>query len=670
MVTTVVAGHRDVLRRADEALHQRGSLRDSRELHTQAYRLAQTAGDAEAMAAAALGIGGLWVHEHRAAHESAQVEARQRRGLTDLAPDSPLGVRLRIRLAAEADYRVGTTAGVAAALKLARRADDPVALADALSLAHHCLLGPQHVGVRMRLASELLRVGFLTGRRVDVLMGLLWSTVDRLLAGDPMADRSLAELRDALASDGCSGHAAIGYVLHAIDVMLALRAGRLDDAESLAALCLTAGQQVGDADALAWYAGQLAAVRWYQGRTAELVPQLEQLAGATETGAIDRSSYAALAVGYAAAGDHTRAACALARVRGRDFTDMVRGSSWLTAMYAAVEAAYLLGDADTARAAYDVLEPYADLPVVLSLGIACFGSTHHVLGVAALSMAEPDRAVTHLRAAVRANQALGNLPATAWSRQRLAEALRARDGSGDLAEADAESDRAQIEARALGLTLPQPQSGPTGPTPLITESPLSATVSESRLQTDEPATGRPAAGDVAVTRHTGGVWEVRAHERTITVPDALGVRYLAILVARPGDEVEAIELARAVSGSGAPAADPSHGPARDPVLDARALREYRARLASLDTRIAHADPGSNEAKSAQQERDWLVTELSHATGLGGRVRSFTHDTERARIAVTKAVRRSLERIGEVDPLLGEELSARVRTGVRCCFDPR
>lgn len=43
-------------------------------------------------------------------------------------------------------------------------------LAEALSLAHHCLLGPDHVRLRRDLAVELIKASFRTERRTDLLM--------------------------------------------------------------------------------------------------------------------------------------------------------------------------------------------------------------------------------------------------------------------------------------------------------------------------------------------------------------------------------------------------------------------------------------------------------------------------------------------------------------------
>ncbi len=69
------------------------------------------------------------------------------------------------------------------------------------------------------------------------------------------------------------------------------------------------------------------------------------------------------------------------------------------------------------------------------------------------------------------------------------------------------------------------------------------------------------------------------------------------------------------------------------------------------------------------ERDWVLGELAGATGLAGRTRRFPDEAERARIAVGKAIRRTLARVHEADPVVGEHLRDTVRTGMLCSYRP-
>jgi hypothetical protein len=144
--------------------------------------------------------------------------------------------------------------------------------------------------------------------------------------------------------------------------------------------------------------------------------------------------------------------------------------------------------------------------------------------------------------------------------------------------------------------------------------------------------------------------------------------YLDVLIAHPGQEIPAVELVRGALPAGVP--DPAReAGSRQPQLDEVAVRDYRRRLAQLRTEIDEHDAGNDveRAARARAERDWLVAELRAATGLSGRVRDFPDDAERARIAVTKAIHRALDRLEAADPAVGAEVRSRVQTGLRCCF---
>lgn len=620
----------------ERALYVTGDLQSGRRWFDEAYREAERGDDGDHLARAALGLGGLWVHEHRTAADSGMVQARQRRALAAIDPNSPLAFRLRARLAGEADYRTGEHSAIMKLLDEARGMADPVTLTETLSLAHHCLLGPEHVSLRLELAEELIGQATSTSRRGDLLMGLMWQTVDLFHAGDPHAERRLEELRGLLE---VQDHRAVGFVVSAMEVMLSIRAGRFAQAETLADACAGRGAAAGDIDMTGWYGGQLGTIRWFQGRIAELVPVLSELVNSPLLSAVDNSYFAGTAVAAAAAGDRRLAVSMLARLRGRDLADLPRSSSWMTSMYGVVEAADLLGDADTAAQAYALLTPFSRLPVIASLGVACFGSTQHALGVASLTTGEVDRAVQHLRFAVHDNLALGHWPASVLSRWRLAQALALRHGPKDPA-ARQEREAAEQEADELGMELP-------------TEASSGASVHVHEVTT-------------ADCRRRGQQWQITLGRRAALVDHSVGVRHLATLIANPGCEIRATDLA---AGPG-----PADGvdDAAHLVLDEPARRTYKQRLSQLEAEIDELESMRDLERAAalRDERDWLIAELAAATGMGGRIRGFTGNAERARIAVGKAIRRALSRVAEADPVIGEELRKTVQTGVRCCYRPR
>src|SRR5262245_3169726 len=624
-----------LLARGEQALYVEGDLQSSRELFEAAYHDAERSCDAQALALAALGLGGLWVHEQRAVADAAAVQARQRHALSLLDPECTLALRLRARLAGEADYRSGRCDSILTLLDEARLTGDPLARAEALSLAHHCVLGPQHGDLRRRLAHELIVTASRTGRRSDHLMGLLWLALDLFLAGDPHAERYLAQLRDLLARQE---HLAVGFVVSAIEVMLRIRVGEFGEAEALATACARRGLAAGDADANGWYGAQLVAIRWYQGRMAELVPMLRELVNSPTLSAVDNSYFRALAVALATAGDQRRAAGELARLRGRGLAELPRSSSWLVMLYGAVEAAHLLADAGTSAQAYTLLSPFAAIPMTASLGVACFGSVQHALGVASLTVGETDRAVEHLRAAVDDNVALRHWPAVVLSRVRLGQALALRARSGDAAVARRELAAAARDAAALGMAVP------------------------------EAAGNRSVPTDLVVFRRRGRWWQVDLGDRSVQVEHSVGMLHLATLCAHPRQEIPAVELA---AGPGLLAAMLPPAATAQPVLDDLARREYRRRVARLDAEIdgLRARGETDRAATAVAERDWLTGELAAATGVGGRPRRFADDQERARIAVGKAIRRALDRIADADPAIAAHLRATIRTGQRCSYQP-
>jgi hypothetical protein len=144
-------GSTDLAAEAGQALLEAGRLAAARE---EFWRAADAADDAIALARAALGLGGLWVDEHRSTFERARVSGLQRRALARLDRATSLAHRLRSRLAAEESYASGDTSLVLGALDEARAQDDPAVLVEALWLTHHCLLGPEHSVDRLALADE------------------------------------------------------------------------------------------------------------------------------------------------------------------------------------------------------------------------------------------------------------------------------------------------------------------------------------------------------------------------------------------------------------------------------------------------------------------------------------------------------------------------------------
>jgi inorganic triphosphatase YgiF len=108
------------------------------------------------------------------------------------------------------------------------------------------------------------------------------------------------------------------------------------------------------------------------------------------------------------------------------------------------------------------------------------------------------------------------------------------------------------------------------------------------------------------------------------------------------------------------------------LLDHTATQQYRARIAELTDRIDTFESRDQSARAAEAiaERDWLLSELAAATGLARRARTFSHEHERARLSVSKAIHRTLTAITRADPAIGAHLSRCIGTGNHCSYRPQ
>jgi tetratricopeptide (TPR) repeat protein len=173
------------------------------------------------------------------------------------------------------------------------------------------------------------------------------------------------------------------------------------------------------------------------------------------------------------------------------------------------------------------------------------------------------------------------------------------------------------------------------------------------------------AAETNVFRLEGDHWLLVFAGRTERVRDLKGFHYLARLLGHPGYEFHVLDLVAAETGQEMPPSDAGE------MLDERAKRTYRHRLAEIEDDIEQARALADVEREAQAdaERDFLVRELARAVGLGGRDRRASSDSERARSGVTRAVRQGIARISEHHPPLGEHLNSAVRTGTYCAYLP-
>lgn len=320
---------------------------------------------------------------------------------------------------------------------------------------------------------------------------------------------------------------------------------------------------------------------------------------------------------------------------------------------ARVEAEIAAGAVDEARSAADELAVIAARFRSKAL-IAAATLARGRVRLAEGAVGEAKRAYAD---AVRLWNEIGAPYEAALARLGLAEALRAEGGA----------QQAVLEEQAAQAVLDRVK-GTGGPEP--------QTRAGTHDSGEEEERGEHAAPDADVFRREGDYWSVVFEGRTVRVRDVKGMHYLARLLAHPGREFHVLDLVVAESGGAADRSALPYATLGDAgeMLDTRAKEAYRRRLTEIDDDLtqARALGDAERAAQAEWERDFLVRELSRAVGLGGRDRRAAATSERARVGVTRAVRRAMTRIAEHHPRLGAHLDRTIRTGTYCAYlpDPR
>jgi hypothetical protein len=386
---------------------------------------------------------------------------------------------------------------------------------------------------------------------------------------------------------------------------------------------------------------QTVAIRWAQGRLAELREALAQ--HAVRFPWVPRWRDALLA---AEVPDAAAARAELERHGRQGFADLPRDGVWLLRLSALAEACVLVGDERRAEQLYELLLSFGDR-FALSYTQQFLGSVGVRVAMLARLLGRLDEAEQHASAALERCLVFGARPAAIRARAELAAVLRARGGVDDAARADALLAETRAECDELGL-------------------------GELLARLAPP----PAARDSAVFRREGDVWTIAYDGTLLRLRDIKGLRYIAMLLATPGREIHVLELATAGTDNRRPVSDvdlPARFPdGAGPALDARAKAAYRRRLEELGAELQQArDWGDPErAARVEVEIDVLTGELASAVGLGGRDRETASPAERARVSVTKAIQTALRSIGRESPELADHLAESIQTGRFCSYSPR
>jgi len=200
--------------------------------------------------------------------------------------------------------------------------------------------------------------------------------------------------------------------------------------------------------------------------------------------------------------------------------------------------------------------------------------------------------------------------------------------------------------------------------------------SEEEQAEDLAVATAPALTAANAFRRDGEYWTIAYGGAVVRMKDSKGLRDVAVLLAHPGREIAAIDLAMGGEPAEPARAGVEGGILRregdaGPLLDDEARHQYRERLVDLEDDIASAEMANDPERAtvAREEREFLLAELGAAVGLGGRSRRTLDPAERARKTVTWRIRDSIARMGAADRSIGEHFRRSIRTGTFCLYDP-
>lgn len=499
-----------------DAMSRSGDFPGARATFRRALRSGRAAGSPELVGRAALGFAG--VIETVSDPERVAV-LREAVGLVS-SSDSALRAQLLLALAGALHRGWPKEHGPEArrlseeALGIARRCNDGSTLASVL-LAWHlnaAFFGPETLETRLAVVDELHDRAAAAGDLRLLAQAHQWRAVDLFEAGEIAAME--AELDVAA---GLAAQLREPFLIWATSyprAALALLRGDLDAAERLAQEALAIGEQTEFTDVETMFSGQWTEIRYQQGRLGETEDRTRRRPERFNRAQEDTTVFLARVLAEVGRVDEAR------RAYDSVFGDIVAGRSgmWVLLQRAVLaEVCWALEDAVGAAAIYEAMLPFAGAHVVNGIAGASNGSADRHLGCLATLLGRFDVAEHHFEDAHRMHARMGARTWLAHGQFAQARMLLARRGPEDGPKAVALLTRAGDEFREMGMRL-----------------------------YEERATTLLAAlvgGERGSFRRDGGEWALEYQGVRTRLRDTTGVRYLATLLACPGRQMPASEIA-------------------------------------------------------------------------------------------------------------------------------
>jgi len=408
------------------------------------------------------------------------------------------------------------------ALRAADEAGDATARGRALEAHHWALLDTPAADERLGVASEILRSAEATGDLRLAADARTWRYLDLLEIG--RIEPAEAELVAIEAAAESLGEPRRRYQSLCLRAGMSLHRGLLGRARALAREAIALGREFDVGDPRHPPIATLIRVAVELGESLDPA-DLERLRDDSTTSSLIASSWPFL---HRRTGRTPAAEVDLAEIKRSGFDAIARGPDWLPTLHNLAWSAVELGDREASAALYAELEPRARGFVVYAHG-AVTSSIARLLGNLARVLGRLEIAQTWLDQALAWTQASD---ARCDLAHAYVERAAVRIDSGlpledERVQADLRS--AVGQARALGLIHAARRVAELDP----------------RLSGEADLARRPPPGTFRLRR---GRWTIRLGDRQCELRDQRGLQLIAALLARPGEEVSAIDLVRIVTG--------------------------------------------------------------------------------------------------------------------------
>ena len=156
------------------------------------------------------------------------------------------------------------------------------------------------------------------------------------------------------------------------------------------------------------------------------------------------------------------------------------------------------------------------------------------------------------------------------------------------------------------------------------------------------------------------IWQISYEGKLVMLPEVKGFHDILKLIGNPEKQFHCTEL----MGGGLVTR-------QELVFDEKARRSYQRKILELEDEIRWSENNNDLQRTANLhvEYDTIVDHLTTSLGLRGRVRK-THDVlDKTRSAVTWRIRNTIQKIEKVHPMLAKHLSASIKTGLFCSYNP-